>query len=163
MKISLPVHIILFGVLLAFILLLVFGRPSAVDDDTRIVISEGDVAQLRAGWMRTWQREPTGDELRGLLRKHVRDEVLYREAMRLGYDQDDAMIRHTLKMKMEFLGESQADGIEPSLEEMQAYYSMRKERYRVPARVSFVHIYFSTDKRGAATAEEARNKNADSH
>jgi peptidyl-prolyl cis-trans isomerase C len=149
-------HIVLFGCLLGIILVIVFDRPSAVDDATRVVVTESDIAQLRAGWMRTWQREPTAAELRGQLEKFVHDEVLYREAVRLGYDKDDVLIRHTLKLKMEFLGEAQAQKIDPSLDEMQAYYAMRKDRYRVPAKVSFIHVYFSTDKRGAGAEVEAK-------
>jgi parvulin-like peptidyl-prolyl isomerase len=149
------VHIVLFGGLLGIVLIVVFGRPSAVDDTTRVVISAGDIAQLRAGWLRLWQREPTAAELRGQLEQFVRDEVLYREAVRRGYDQNDALIRHSLKLKMEFLGEAQAQEVEPSMEEMRAYYAMRKERYRAPAKVSFVHVYFSTDKRGAQAQADA--------
>ena len=155
MKKSPLVHIILFGCLLGIVLVVVFGRPSAVDSTTRVVISADDIAQLRAGWFKLWQREPTAAELRGQLEKFVHDEVLYREAVRQGYDQDDALIRHTLKLKMEFLGEAQAQKNEPSVEEMQAYYAMRKDRYRVPAKVSFVHVYFSTDKRGAQSQADA--------
>jgi len=155
MKKSPLVHIILFGCLLGIVLVVVFGRPSAVDDTTRVVISARDIAQLRAGWVKLWQREPTAAELRGQLERFVHDEVLYREAVRLGYNKDDALIRHTLKLKMEFLGEAQAQNIEPSVEEMQAYYAMRKDRYRVPAKVSFVHVYFSTDKRGAQSQADA--------
>ena len=59
MKKSPIVNIVLFGCLLGIILVVVFGRPSAVDDATRVVVTAGDIAQLRAGWMRTWQREPT--------------------------------------------------------------------------------------------------------
>ena len=156
MKKSPLIHIVLFGCLLGVVLVVGFGRPSAVDDATRVVITDDDIAQLRAGWMRTWQREPTAAELRGQLEKFVHDEVLYREAVRLGYDKDDVLIRHTLKLKMEFLGEAQAQKIDPSLDEMQAYYAMRKDRYRVPAKVSFIHVYFSTDKRGAGAEVEAK-------
>ncbi|MHC4165624.1 MAG: peptidyl-prolyl cis-trans isomerase [Planctomycetota bacterium] len=150
------VHIILFGCLLGVILVVVFGRPSAVDDTTRVVVTAGDIAQLRAGWMRRWMREPTAAELRGLIESFVRDEVLYREAVRRGYDKNDGLVRQTLKRKMEFLGEAQAEKTKPSLEEMQAYYAMRKERYRVPPIVSFEHIYFSQDKRGAEAEADAK-------
>jgi len=156
MKKSPLIHIVLFGCLLGVVLVIGLGRPSAVDDATRVVITADDIAQLRAGWMRTWQREPTAEELRGQLEKFVHDEVLYREAVRLGYDKDDVLIRHTLKLKMEFLGEAQAQKIDPSLDEMQAYYAMRKDRYRVPAKVSFVHVYFSTDKRGTRAEADAK-------
>ena len=82
--------------------------------------------------------------MRGRLEKFVHDEVLYREAVRLGYDKDDVLIRHTLKLKMEFLGVAQAQKIDPSLDEMQAYYAMRKDRYRVPAKGSFSQMKQNT-------------------
>jgi parvulin-like peptidyl-prolyl isomerase len=156
MKKSPLMHIVLFGCLLGVILVVVFGRPSAVDDDTRVVVTASDIAQMRAGWMRRWMREPTAAELRGLIESFVHDEVLYREAVRRGYDKDDGLVRQTLRLKMEFLGEAQAQKTEPSLEEMQAYYAMRKERYRVPPTVSFVHIYFNSDKRGDKTEVDAK-------
>lgn len=156
MKKSPLIHILLFGCLLGLVLVVGFGRPSAVDDATRVVITADDIVQLRAGWMRTWQREPTAAELRGQLEKFVHDEVLYREAVRLGYDKDDVLIRHTLKLKMEFLGEAQAQTLDPSIDEMQAYYAMRKDRYRVPEKVSFIHVYFSTDKRGTGAEADAK-------
>ncbi|MCP4260967.1 MAG: peptidyl-prolyl cis-trans isomerase [Planctomycetes bacterium] len=156
MKKSPLFHIVLFGCLLGIILVVVFGRPSAVDDDTRVVVSASDIAQMSAGWMRRWMREPTPVELRGLVESFVHDEVLYREAVRRGYDKDDSLIRQTMRLKMEYLGEAQAQKVEPSLEEMQAYYAMRKERYRVPATASFVHIYFNQDKRGDKTEMDAK-------
>ena len=135
--------------------MVVFGRSSSVDDSTRVVVTDSDIAQMRAGMVKLWQREPTAAELRSQVEKFVHDEVLYREAVRMDYDKDDALIRHTLKLKMEFLGEAQAQNIEPGIEEMQAYYSMRKDRYREPAKVSFVHVYFSTDKRGEQSQADA--------
>ena len=156
MKKSPLFHIILFGCLLGIILVVVFGRPSAIDDTTRVVVTTSDIAQLSASWNRTWQRDPTAAELRGLIEKFVHNEVLYREAVRLGYDQGDKLIRHTLKLKMEFLGEAQAQNIAPSHEEMQAYYAMRKERYRVPAKISFMHVYLNLEKHGDRVAEDAK-------
>ncbi len=41
------------------------------------------------GFTRTWQRPPTSEELEGLIRDRVREEVYYREALALGLDKDD--------------------------------------------------------------------------
>lgn len=60
-------HILLFGFLLALTLLVAFGPPASGDEARRVVIDDSDVARLRAAWMRQWQREPTLQELRGLL------------------------------------------------------------------------------------------------
>ena len=150
------VHIVLFGCLLAVMLVVVFGSPSAVDDTTRVVVTASDIAQLHASWTRMRMRQPTEAELRSLIESYVHTEVLYREAVRLGYDKDDAVVRNTLMTKMEFLGESQAQKIEPSVEEMQAYCAMRKDRYREPATISFVHIYFNPDTRGLEIEADAK-------
>ena len=155
MKKSPIVHIAVFGTLLGFVLVVALGRPSAVEDERRVVISANDIQQIRAGWMKLWQREPTGAELQAQVERFVRDEVLYREAVRRGYDQGDMLVRHTMKLKMEFLGESQVEQVEPTAEEMRAYYAMRKERYRVPDKISFVHVYFSRDQRGAQIKADA--------
>ena len=148
-------HIFLFGFLLALTLLIAFGLPTSGDEARRIIIDDSDVAQLRAAWMRQWQREPTAQELRGLLEQHIREEVLYREALARGFDKDDMVVRRTMMRKMEFLGQSQAEALEPSDEEIQAYFALRQERYRQPGRVSFVHIYFNRDQRGEGAEQDA--------
>ena len=87
------------------------------------------VLQLRAGFMRTWQREPTAEELRGALEQHIRQEVLYREALARGYDRDDQVVRRAMQQKMEFLAASQALQEPPTEEEIEAFFSLRQERY----------------------------------
>lgn len=142
------IHIILFGFLLAIVLLIVLGPPKSEGDNRRVVISNTDVAQVRGAWMRTWQREPTFEELRGQLQQYVREEVLYREALKREYDRDDQIVKRSLVRKMDFLAEGQVQAKNISDEEVRSYYALRRERYRVPEKVSFAHIYFSVDKRG---------------
>lgn len=79
---------VVLGVLLAATILIVKGPPTG-EAEKRVVITGSDRLQLRASFMRTWQREPTATELRGVLEQHVRQEVLYREALARGYDRDD--------------------------------------------------------------------------
>ncbi len=101
------VHVLFLGVIVAGTILVTRG-PSSGDEERRVVISGGDLLQLRAAFTRTWQREPTGDELRGALDQHIRQEVLYREALARGYDRDDQVVRRAMQQKMEFLAASQA-------------------------------------------------------
>jgi hypothetical protein len=144
------VHIVLFGVLLAGVLLILRGPPASREEVRQVVITDSDVEQVRGAWRRTWKREPTQMELRGQLEQFIREEVLYREALARGFDRDDTIVRRTMQRKMEFLAEGQVLGEEPTEDEIRAYYAFRRERYRVPPRVSFMHIYFSTDKRGGS-------------
>ena len=149
-------HFILFGVLLAIILLVLFGLPTTGDESRRIIINDNEIAQLQASWYRQWRREPTEQELRGLVEQRVREEVLYREALARGFDKNDQVVRRAMQQKMEFLGETQAEKTVPTDEEIQAYYALRKEKYRVPGAISFAQIYFNSDKRGAQAEESAR-------
>ena len=131
------VRVLILGVIVAAAILIARG-PSSGDEARRVVITGGDVLQLRAGFMRTWQREPTAEELRGALEQHVRQEVLYREALARGYDRDDQVVRRAMQQKMEFLAASQALQEPPTEEEIEAFFSLRQDRYALPAVLTFV-------------------------
>jgi len=92
-----------------------------------VIVTRNDLAHPTAGFMRTWNREPTTEELRGELEKFLREEILYREALARGYDADDLVVRRAMQRKMEFLGESQLAAEPPTDEEIRAYYALRQE------------------------------------
>jgi hypothetical protein len=148
------VHVVLLGVVVAGAILISKGPPSG-DESRRVLLSGGDILQLKASFVRTWQREPTTIELRGALEQHIRQEILYREALARGYDRDDLVVRRAMQQKMEFLAASQALAEPPSDEEVEAFFSLRRERYRLPAIVSFAQVYISPDRRGARAEADA--------
>ena len=139
------IHILFFGLLLALILLVVLGPPMGREEERRVVITDSDIEQLRISWMRQWQRPPTDAELRNLIERHVREEVLYREAVARGFDKDDLVVRRTMQRKMEYLGESQVQQQMPDDNEVKAYFALRSEQYRVEPDVSFAQVYISTE------------------
>ena len=147
-------HIVILGFVVAAAILIAKGPPTG-DEARRVVVTGADVMQLQAGFYRTWQREPTAAELRGELEKFIRQEVLYREALARGYDRDDLVVRRAMQQKMEFLASSQAMREPPTDEEVEAYFALRQERYRLPAVVSFAQVYVSSDRRGAAASQDA--------
>jgi parvulin-like peptidyl-prolyl isomerase len=148
------IHVFLLGLVVAAAILIAKGPPTA-DASRRVVVTGADLLQQRAAFMRTWQREPTAEELRGALEQHIRQEVLYREALARGYDRDDLVVRRAMQQKMEFLAASQALQEPPSEEEIEAFFALRKERYRLPAVLSFAQVYLSPDQRGAAAEQAA--------
>jgi hypothetical protein len=147
-------HVMALGLIVAAAILIAKGPPTG-DEAHRVVITEGDLLQLRAGFVRTWQREPTAEELRGALEQHIRQEVLYREALARGYDRDDPVVRRAMQQKMEFLAASQALQEPPTDDEIEAFFSLRRDRYRLPAVVTFAQIYVSPDARGVDAQEDA--------
>ena len=134
-----------------------FGAVGDARDDKsdRIVVSAGKIENLAKLWRRTWQRPPTPQELEGLIEDHIKEEILYREALALGLDRDDTIIRRRLRQKMEFLVEDIAAAAEPTEAELQAYLEKNPDAFRVPPSVTFSHIFLNQDRRGEAAHRDA--------
>jgi len=131
------------------------------DPPDKIVVSVGLIDRLAETWQRTWQRPPTRSELEGLVEDHIREEIFYREAIALGLDRDDTIIRRRLRQKMEFLPQDLVEQIEPTDAELRTYLRENADAYQVEARVSFQHIYLSLELRGTAAEGDARRLLAD--
>ncbi|WP_431299259.1 peptidyl-prolyl cis-trans isomerase [Tabrizicola sp. BL-A-41-H6] len=137
------------------------NAPQAVADDRRIVISATDVEQLSASWTQRWQRPPSEAELAGMVREAIREQVLYREAVALGLDRDDVVIRRHLRQKYEFITQDLAYDTDPDEATLRTFYQTQPDRYAQSAKVSFSQILFSTDRRGAAAEADAAQALAD--
>ncbi|MBT8461781.1 MAG: peptidyl-prolyl cis-trans isomerase [Gemmatimonadetes bacterium] len=127
----------------------------AVDESRRIVMDEAEIEFLADGWQRQWQRLPTTDELQGLVDARVREEVLYREAQAMGLDVNDLVVRRRMVQKMDLLSQDLALLVDPTDQELRAFFAERPDDYTVPPRISFSHVYFNVDRRGAAVFEDA--------
>ena len=139
-----------------FLLYNLVNDPQAMGDINRIEITPERLDQLSAGWQSQWRRPPTDEELDGLVKEYVRQEVLYREAVAMGLDQDDTIIKRRLAQKLEFLAEDIAGQVEPDAETLERWYEENADRFLEPPRVSFEHIYFSLD-----AQEDARQRAQD--
>jgi hypothetical protein len=97
-----------------FVLFRIYSKTPAAEEPDTIVVSEPRIESLILGFHRTWQRPPTQQELEGLIQDHIKEEVFYREALAMGLDQDDTLIRRRLRQKLEFVTENMADAVEPT-------------------------------------------------
>lgn len=147
-------HFLVLGAAL-FLLSAWWDRRST--DQGTIVVSEASVRALEENFRRTWQRPPTGPELEGLIDEHVRDEVLTREAQRLGLERDDAVIRRRLRQKIEIITEETAASIVPTDSELMDYLAKNAEAFHGESRVAFAQVYLDSAKRGQRIAADARN------
>ncbi len=148
-------HLFAFGLLLTLVMILVRGAPGDSENASRVVFTEADVAQVRAKFMRTWNRPPTAVELRKGLERYVRDEILYREALTRNLDRADPTVRLAMVRKITMMGVALAEAAELTDEDVEAYFALRKERYRIPARVDMVQVYLNKDKRGDSIRTDA--------
>lgn len=119
----------------------------------RIEVRHSDLERLRAVAVKQWGREPDAAQLRHLVEEYIREEVLYREALASGLEQDDVIVRRRLAQKMEFL--AQADVRLPTADEVQAYYAANLQRYAAPAELGFRQLYFGADETALARAQSA--------
>jgi hypothetical protein len=125
-------------------------RPAAAPAaSTEIVVTEPRIRSLAQNFQRTWQRPPTREELDGLVESHVREEVFYREALALGLDRDDAIIRRRLQQKMEFVSEEAAALAQPTDDELAAYLKANPDAFRTERRATFSQVYLDARKRAA--------------
>ena len=122
-------------------------------DDGQIVVGQADLDRLNDQWHAQMGRPPTPEEVDGLVAQHIREEVYFHEAKRLSLDEGDVIVRRRLVQKLQFLTEDIATGQPPAEPELRAFFAANPERYRQPARYSFSHRYFSTDRREHAEAD----------
>lgn len=117
-------------------------RDTVVDPASRTInIDEAQVGRLTSTFAQSWQRPPNRTEIDGLIRDYIREEIYYREAIRLGLDQDDLVIRRRLRSKMEFLSRSEAENAVPTDATLQAWLDRNPAKYASDATYSFDQIY----------------------
>lgn len=121
-----------------------------------IVVNEGRVRMLAENFRRTWQRPPTASELDGLIEEQIRDEVLTREAQRLGLDRDDTVIRRRLRQKIEIITEEAAASVQPTDAQLQNYLNLHPENFRGESRTAFTQIFLDPSKRGDRIYADAK-------
>lgn len=147
-------HFLLLGAAL-FLLYARFGDMDTTPSRERILVDEADLSRLSQQFQRTWMRPPTRAELEGLAEDFVKEEILYREALALGLDQDDPVIRRRLRQKMEFLNADLTE-LQPTDTDLEAYLQANPEAFRRPPRFSFRQIFLNP-RQSAADARQRAN------
>lgn len=138
------IHFLLIGALIfAF-----YGMTRDVSSEkpNRIVVTSGQKQILAAGFQRTWMRQPTEKEMQALVENHVREEVFYQEALAMGLDQDDPLVRRRMRMKLEFLLEDLASQ-DVDDETLVEYLEENPDKFRSELQLSFQQVYLNPGKR----------------
>ncbi len=109
-------------------------------------IDAQELAQLTAYWEAQMQRPPTRDEMKGIIRDRIDEEILAREALRLGLDRNDMIVRRRLAQKMSFASDDTSAAKEPDEATLKAWFDAHRGDYVEPPRVSFRQMFFSQDR-----------------
>lgn len=143
------VHFLALGALL-YVGLTWGGTP--VDPSSRVITVDGPrKAQLALAFEQVMGRAPTDAELDARIERYVREEVLYREALRLGLDQDDAVVRQRMVAKMDMTASAAAEIAEPDEAQLRAWFKANRARYAGERTTSFEQRLF-TDEQAARAA-----------
>ena len=150
------VHFLLLG---AAIYGLYFAVRPGIDEEpgNRITVTAGEIGWLTETWEKRWNRPPTAEERAGLIDEYVRESIFYREALAMGLDRDDNIIRRRLAQKLEFLTQDLVANVPPTDEQLRAYFAEYAKRYTLPALITFMHVFVDPDLRGDGTLDDAES------
>lgn len=148
-------HFLLIGLALFAIYSYMHRGRGGVEPSHQIALTLDDLNTMDAYFVSQWQRQPTPQELQGMVEDKVREEVLYREGIAMGLDKDDMIVKRRMAQKMQFIAEDVAAAHEPSTSELKAWFDKNKQKFALPSRYSFRHLYFSPDKRGKNAQQDA--------
>ena len=148
-------HFVLLGALLGVAL-----QWTTVDrgqqDAKTIRITTTEIARLEAGWRARWNRAPTQDELNELIDAQVREVALHREALAMGLDRNEPVVRRVLVQKLEQIARNLIElSLAPTDQDLEEYYAENAERYRPPPLITFTHVFIDPDRRGEQTLSDA--------
>lgn len=136
-------HFLFLGGLI-FVLYTAVSDPVPAPTNT-IVIGPERIEQLSKSYEAVWRHPPSADELNGIIDDAIREDVYYREALALGLDTNDAIVRRRLRQKMEFLSDSGAQLLEPTAGELEAYLLANEATFRRSPHLAFEQIFLGQD------------------
>jgi hypothetical protein len=148
-------HFIVIGGAL-FVLSALVGENASAPGKRELVVSAGQIAWLEESFAARWMRPPTPEERQGLIDALVRETVLYREALAMGLDEDDVIVRRRLAQKLEFLFQDLADAEPPTEDKLRAHFDSNRERYQDPAMITLTQVYVDPDRHGETTGADAK-------
>jgi hypothetical protein len=139
-------HFLALGALVFLLFHLITSRGET--QDGKIVVTRGKVEQFVIGFSRTWQRPPTQQELDGLVEDYVREEVFCREAIAMGLDKDDTIVRRRMRQKLEFLTEDTAAAAPSTDADLKEWLDKHPDKFRVEPTWAFSQLYFKASPTG---------------
>ena len=130
---------------------------NADQSDGDIYISDRQINNLINSWNAQVGRNPNADELINLINNLIEEEILYREALKLGLEQDDEIIRRRLAQKIIFL-KRDAETFTPSDEDLKNFFAQNQSNYVSEDVYTFEHYFFGNDSGALEEAEHTLSK-----
>ena len=133
-----------------------FGTPEEDPGENLVHVDAARIEGMISQWESSRQRPPTRQEIEGLINSYVKEEVLFRQAVTMGLNENDPTTRRRMAQKLEFLTSDLASAVQPAEGELEQYYADNEATYRVPDQMTFIQVFFNPDNRKGAAIEEAK-------
>jgi len=148
-------HFLLIGLVLFAVYFWMHRGQSGIEPSHEIALGFDELRTMDLYFESQWHRQPTGEEFNAMVENKIQEEILYREGLAMGLDKDDIIVKRRMAQKMQFLAEDVASAHEPTTEELRAWFAKNPEKFALPSRATFRHLFFSSDKRGQKAQADA--------
>ena len=148
-------HFLLIGA----VIFLLFSQINTTEDenDKQIIITKEKIENLENAWIKAKGRQPSAEEMKQQLEYDIREQVLYREAMAMGLDKDDMIIRRRLSQKMKYLFDDLSVVDKPSDAALKKFVSEHPSKFTKPATISFSQVYLDPKEHGDRLEVDAKD------
>ncbi|MDS9467910.1 peptidylprolyl isomerase [Paracoccus sp. MBLB3053] len=125
-------------------------EPAGSGDEV-IVIDQSRLDHLQTMWKAQWKRDPAPEDVAAIIDRHLQQEVFYREALQMGLDRDDEIIRTRLAQKMEAVASDLSSLMQPATEEkLRAFHAARPDLFTLPQAFAFRQVLYLPSEAGDA-------------
>ena len=128
------------------------------EDEFTVSLTAGEVKSMQEMWTSRWQRPPTEPEMQGMINQRVEEAILFREAVKIGLDKNDDIIRQRMSQKLEFLSNDLVKPDSASVKEIKEYFDLNIENYITPESVTITQLFVDPKLHGTKLGEEIKTR-----
>jgi len=91
----------------------------------------------------------SSEERRNLIRDFIEEEAMYREAISMGLEGDDYVIRRRMVQKLEFITQGFVEQeLELNDSDLTDFFAQNSQDYYIDPSITFTHVFLSQEKQG---------------
>ena len=153
------IQFLLIGLLMFLVNTFIIQAKSSDDEDEyKVYLTSGDVNSMREMWTSQWNRPPTKMELQGMINQRVEETILFREAVKIGLNKNDNIIRQRMSQKLEFLSGDLVKPDSATAQEVQDYFELNIEKYTTPENITLTQLFVNTKIHGDLLENEVNTR-----
>ena len=153
------VQFMLIGLVMFLVNTYILQADSSKDENEyNIFLTAGEVKSMEEIWLSKWQRPPTDPEMQGMINQRVEEAILFKEAVKIGLDKNDDIIRQRMSQKLEFLSNDLVKPDSASAEEVRSYFDENIEIYTTPANITIIQLFVNPKIHGDLLEKEVSSR-----